>query len=80
MASGISPSTQTRIEFDLPEAGSAQIVIRGLNGQVIYQYSDTFNAGRNQIQVHKRDLQEGVLFYTLIHGSNQTTKRMIVID
>ena len=71
--------SETTIGFVLPQAGEAQFLIHGTNGQLIKSIQGTFEAGYNEIHLKGSELPEGVLYYTLETDDFRMTKKMTVI-
>ena len=73
--------TQTKIGFNLPEAGNAVLVIQDISGKTLYSDKGQFSAGYNEFIIDRRNLRgEGVLYYSLKTASGTATKKMILID
>ena len=71
----------TQIEFTLPSRENTTLQVTDLNGQMIYQMSDMFDAGANTITIHASDIAgSGVYYYTLTTGTSKVTKRMVIIN
>ena len=71
----------TQIEFTLPTRENTLLQVTDLNGQMIYQTSDVFDAGTNTITIHASDIAgSGVYYYTLTTSTSKVTKRMVIIN
>ena len=74
-------SRTTQIEFTLPSRENTQLQVTDLNGQMVYQRSDVFDAGANTITIHASDIAgSGVYYYTLTTSTSKVTKRMVIIN
>ncbi|MEL7120955.1 MAG: cohesin domain-containing protein [Bacteroidota bacterium] len=69
----------TTIGFYLPEATGVNILFRDANGRILHQLNGNYSKGKNQIQINKKDLGSGVIYYTLESGAFVITKRMLVL-
>jgi len=67
----------TRIPFDLPRRGEAEIIIQNALGETVERIRDVFDAGRNVIRWEPPNLSSGIYFYTLKSGNYQMTRKMI---
>ena len=73
-------SDYTKIGFEIPNSGAATIKIFDVTGKVVFERSDDFNSGYNEVSVRKADIgSTGVLYYQLETGALIATKKMIVI-
>ena len=71
----------TQIEFTLPSRENTTLQVTDLNGQMIYQMSDVYDAGANTITIHASDIAgSGVYYYTLTTSTSKVTKRMVIIN
>ncbi|MEM7575585.1 MAG: T9SS type A sorting domain-containing protein [Bacteroidota bacterium] len=72
--------TTTQIAFNLPEAGTATLLIQDAIGRTILLREIDGAAGYNQLNLAASDLNgaKGVLMYTLTMGDKTATRRMIV--
>ncbi|MEM7575417.1 MAG: T9SS type A sorting domain-containing protein, partial [Bacteroidota bacterium] len=70
----------TQIAFNLPEAGTATLLIQDAIGRTILVREIDGAAGYNQLNLQASDLNgaKGVLLYTLTMGDQTATRRMIV--
>lgn len=75
-------STSTTVNFGIAQKGLATLTIFDLTGQVIYRASDTYEAGRHEIQISRRDLNtsSSVLYFKLESGGFTQTNKMIMIE
>ena len=70
---------QTIIRFDLPVATDVQLSVRDINGRLLLDRTIPATAGRNAIELDRKDLgAAGVLTYTLSAGEFTATKKMVV--
>jgi hypothetical protein len=78
-------SPETRIAFDLPKAGPAELVIYGVNGRVIRRLvKDTREIGRHNASWGGRDdagekVGSGISFYQLTAAGVAESRRMILL-
>ncbi|MEM7574502.1 MAG: T9SS type A sorting domain-containing protein, partial [Bacteroidota bacterium] len=72
--------TTTQIAFNLPEAGTATLLLQDAIGRTILVREIDGAAGYNQLNLEASDLNgaKGVLMYTLTMGDHTATRRMIV--
>ncbi|MEM7574123.1 MAG: HYR domain-containing protein [Bacteroidota bacterium] len=72
--------TTTQIAFNLPEAGTATLLIQDAIGRTILVREIDGAAGYNQLNLPASDLNgaKGVLMYTLTMGDHTATRRMII--
>jgi len=74
-------SRTTQIDFTLASRENTKLQVTDLNGQMIYQMSDVFDAGANTITIHASDIAgSGVYYYTLTTSTSKVTKRMVIIN
>ncbi len=74
-------SAETTISFSLPKANSATVRFFDFSGRMVHQIKGAYDAGLNNIVVHKNDLSgSGVLYYELATPSFTARKKMIVLD
>lgn len=72
---------QSRIGFELNKSALAQLNIFDLSGKVVYEFSDTFSAGYNELTIDKNRLGDsGIYYYTLTVNGISETKKMIVLE
>ena len=68
----------TTISFRIGEDGPATLNVFDVTGKMIYEVSDEFSKGYNEIKVNKNDLDAtGVLYYQLNYAGSIATKKMI---
>ncbi len=70
----------TVVRFHLPESSPATLTIHDLNGRMLRQIEDTFDAGLNELRINKKDLPAGLLLYTLQAGEWKEVKKMLVME
>ncbi|MEM7574061.1 MAG: T9SS type A sorting domain-containing protein, partial [Bacteroidota bacterium] len=72
--------TTTQIAFNLPEAGTATLLVQDAIGRMILVREIDGAAGYNQLNLEASDLNgaKGVLTYSLTMGDQTATRRMIV--
>ena len=77
-----NPFTQaTTIGFVLPETTQAVLKVMDVNGKVIKRYEGVYQAGLNQINISKGELNvAGVLYYQLETDRFHATKKMILVE
>ena len=70
----------TNINFDIPKAGMASIVIYNTLGQkVVELFNREVKAGTYSISFDASRLSSGVYFYTLRSGNFVTTKKLVLL-
>lgn len=70
----------TNIAFDLPENTNATFSVYDVTGKKVYGYTQTFNKGRNIIELNAETLNtSGVLYYTLQTETFTATRKMVVV-
>ena len=74
-------TTETTVEFILPEAGPATLTIFDIAGKLIKEYRGEFIKGKNSIQISNDDLgsTHGVLYYQLEADGQRSTRKMILM-
>ncbi len=70
-------STETTIRFHLPKRMQAQLSIRDINGQLVWEQQDFYEAGETATLLHL-DLPAGVYTYSLYTESGVKTRLMVV--
>ena len=83
-------STETQINFILPEACEATIVIQDISGRAIKTFNGMFAEGLNTVVWNSEDLKReksgtlslgsGIFFYTLTTNSFSQTRKMVRIE
>lgn len=70
----------TLIEFNLPTAGTATLVVQDALGKIVYTQSGDFEAGYQQFTIHKNNLASTaqVFYYTLQTETASITKQMVL--
>lgn len=72
---------ETVIGFRLPQSQYATLTIYDVTGKLVYEYSDHFVAGYNELTVRRSDLNVGgVLYYRLDAENFNASRKMIIID
>lgn len=72
---------QTKIGFNLPEAGKASLSITDIAGRVIYQKESGFGKGYNEVTINSDDLPSfGVMYYTLETAAETATRKMVLTN
>jgi len=70
----------TSIAFYLPSAQNVSLTVYQAEGKVIWNQSDSFQKGINEIRLSSEDLSsEGILMYRLDTGATSLTKKMILV-
>ncbi len=71
----------TTISFSLPKPNAATLRFFDFSGRMVHQIKGAYDAGVNNVVVHKNDLSgSGVLYYELATPSFTARKKMIVLD
>ncbi len=71
---------RTVIGFDLPQPGTATLMLTGISGETIKRITREFSAGHHEVEIDRGDLPSGLIHYTLITENKRVTKRMIVTN
>ncbi len=72
---------ETTIGFDLPEAGTATLVVQDVAGKTLQVISGEFAKGYNTITLDASDLPAtGLLYYSLKAGEFTATQKMIIVE
>jgi len=70
----------TTIKFILPEAGHVVLTVYDVNGREVAELlNQPVGAGPNVISFDAGNLSSGIYFYTVISGTYQETKKMMVL-
>jgi hypothetical protein len=69
---------RTEIQFAADDNGYANFKIYNIIGTIIQQDEIFVHKGINKIELNARDFDSGIYFYSLSHGSNAFTRKMIV--
>lgn len=71
---------ETVITFYLPAAAKASLVVRSIDGKVLYRTQGDFAKGQQQFVLKQSDLKaSGVMNYTLETTNFTETKKMVVV-
>lgn len=74
-------SDETIIAFQMPERGTARLMVFDAGGRLIFQNENTYDEGYNEVTIGKAELpRAGVLYYTLESGAWKDTKKMIMLE
>ncbi|MBI4929574.1 MAG: T9SS type A sorting domain-containing protein [Bacteroidetes bacterium] len=68
----------SEIQFAAEDNGVAKFKVYNLIGTVVQQYDIAVKKGINNIELNSKDFDSGIYFYSLSHGSNAFTRKMIV--
>ncbi|MBU6341280.1 MAG: T9SS type A sorting domain-containing protein, partial [Bacteroidetes bacterium] len=71
---------RTNISFNLPSASEATLTITTIDGRIVKVINGNYAKGLNTVTINRSDLSSGVLFYQLSAGSNNATKKMVVVE
>ena len=70
---------QTRINFELPESGPAQLILYDMAGnQVSVLADEVMNRGKHSILVEKQGLAPGMYYYRLSANNTVQAKKLII--
>jgi large repetitive protein len=73
-------SEETVIAFYLPAAAKATLVVRNVEGKVLFRTQGDFGKGQQQIVLKQSDIKtSGVMNYTLETTNFTETKKMVVV-
>lgn len=74
-------SELTKVAFDLPKEMTATLSVFSLDGKKITEYTQSFQKGRNEVQLEIDNIgQYGLLYYQLAAGKYSSTKKMLIIE
>jgi hypothetical protein len=72
---------QTAIDFYLPAATSAVLIIRDVKGALLYKVEGNYSKGNNQVILKQEHLHtSGVLYYTLETADFTATQKMVLLN
>lgn len=72
---------RTKIGFQLPKAGTTTLSIMDLQGRLLWQQQQTFEAGYNEWLIVSTDLPiKGILYYQLATETEVLTRKMMLIE
>jgi hypothetical protein len=71
---------ETLIQVTMPNAQRASLRVHDVTGKVLKEIVQDFDQGMTTIKLNSKDLQAGVLYYTLQGEDFTVTKKMIVLD
>lgn len=71
----------TVIEFELPEEGLIEFAVFDINGAQVFDISQVFVAGQNQIRISKEGLglNKGIYYYQISDRKRSLIKKMIIL-
>ena len=69
---------KSEIQFNADDAGFAHFKVYNLIGTVVQQYEISVKRGLNKLELNAKDFDSGIYFYSISHGSNAFTRKMIV--
>lgn len=69
----------TTIRFGLPKAGTVEIAIFNVLGQMVFQHKAGFEAGFNTIKIDAQSWSSGLYFYNLKYENHNRIKKMMFI-
>ncbi len=67
---------RTTLQFYLPRAGQATIVIHDMDGRVLRTIDQSYGAGYNSLQLSAAGMPNGNLFFTLTYEGKRLTRLM----
>jgi hypothetical protein len=68
----------SEIQFTAEDNGVVQFKVYNLIGTVVQDYDISVKRGLNKLVLNARDFDSGIYFYSLAHGTNAFTRKMIV--
>lgn len=71
---------ETLIQVTMPDAQRASLRVHDVTGKVLKEIVQDFDQGVTTIKMSSKDLQAGVLYYTLQAEDFMITKKMIVLE
>jgi len=70
----------TNIAFYLPNSGKIELKIMDIQGRILQQITQIYEAGFHELLINQRDLgTSGILYYQLTDGNVVATKKMILL-
>lgn len=70
----------TRIEYEIPLAGLVAAALYDITGEKVLEIlNEEKSAGRHSIAIDGRDLSNGVYFFRLKSGQNESVKKLILL-
>ncbi len=72
----------TSIKFDLAKAGKVKLIIRDLDGSLVYEIEDRYEVGEHVILIDRQQLNivSGAVYYSLETDGFNDTKMMIIVE
>ena len=72
---------ETKISFNLSQAGSVKLKIFDTTGRVVKLIEGVFTKGYHELNIKNSELNgTGILYYRLETNNNTATKKMILVD
>ncbi len=68
----------TRIEFNLPYAGTARFVVTDALGRQVIERTAYYSSGRQTIAFSRDDLPAGIYYYSVEYRGKRLMKKMVV--
>ncbi|MEW6050543.1 MAG: T9SS type A sorting domain-containing protein [Candidatus Zixiibacteriota bacterium] len=69
----------TTIEFALPVAGSYDLAIYNVNGQLVQTFTGTAEAGYQKVEWNASNVASGMYIYKLTSGSFSASRKMLLV-
>jgi hypothetical protein len=73
-------NSQAIVSFMAAKSGNATERITNMIGSEVYSNNIDVKAGENTTSINRNNLPVGIYFYTIVEGTNSTTKRFVVAD
>jgi hypothetical protein len=73
-------NSQAIVSFMAAKSGNATERITNMIGSEVYSNNIDVKAGENTTSINRNNLPAGIYFYTIVEGTNSTTKRFVVAD
>lgn len=71
---------QTTFQFQMENAGKAELLIYNVQGQLVAQLQDNFDEGKQQFHYQNTGLTTGVYYYSLHQNGKVMSRSMQVLD
>ena len=73
-------TTETRIQYYLPQSGQVLLSLYDLQGRLVYQpVKEIESAGQHTVTIYADDLPAGTYYYTIETTTGRATKKMMII-
>jgi len=70
---------QTTISFSQPQSGVVNLQVYDVLGRSVFESSDNYDAGVQQITIHQSDLQNTGVYYFQLHRNNEIQRGSLML-